>query len=285
MVKLNISLEKCENCNKCVDICPEGIFKKHSPVPKITSKEHCMSCGQCSMICPTSAITHENYSKKQLHSMNPELNASPEQIMQIIKSRRSTRAFQNKKISPSIIEKIIEAANFAPSAKNKQTTRYVVVTNPEILKSITEITFNFMKEAVKLFNNTNFISSVNPDEAKVFLQIKPSYEHIIESYECGYDLILHNAPTVIFFHAEKSALSAEVNANLALENASLMSTALGIGSFYAGYITGASIRTEFINKLINIPPQNQVYAVLAIGHPKYEFKKWADKNQTQIKWI
>lgn len=285
MVKLEINLEKCENCNRCVDICPEGIFNKHEIKPEIKGIEYCMSCGHCTIICPKAAINHESYPEIKIHSIKPELNASAEQIMELIQTRRSIRAFQDKKIPQSVIEKIIEAANFAPSAKNKQNTRYVVVIDENTLKSIAEITFNFMKEAIKLFNNPDFISSVDPDEAKIFLQIKPSYEHIVKAYGDGNDLILHNAPAVIFLHAEKGALSVEVNANLALQNASLMGSAMGIGSFYAGYVTGASNRADFISKLLGIPDNHQIQAALAIGYPKYKFKNWMNKNPPQIKWI
>jgi len=142
-----------------------------------------------------------------------------------------------------------------------------------------------MKEAIKLFNNPDFISSVDKDEAKVFLQIKLAYQHIVNAYEQGDDLILHNAQALIFFYAEREALSAEVNANLALQNASLMSYALGIGSFYAGYITGVSNRTEFVSKLLELLDNHQIQSVMAIGYTKYHFKNWMNKNPPQIKWI
>lgn len=285
MIKLEINTEKCENCNRCVDICPERIFKKHKEVPEILGREYCMSCGQCVIICPKSAINHVNYPEDRIHPIKPEIKASAGQIIDLIRTRRSIRAFKNKKVPQSLIEKIIEAANFAPSAKNMQTNRYVVVQDKNTLKTISEITFNFMKEAINLFNNPDFLSSVDPDEAKVFLQIKPAYDHIVKAYENGYDLILHNANALLFFHAEKGALSAEVNANLAFENATLMSSALGLGSFYAGYITGASNRTEFISKLLELPDDYQIQVVMAIGYPKYQFNSWMDKNPPKIKWI
>lgn len=64
-----------------------------------------------------------------------------------------------------------------------------------------------------------------------------------------------------------------------------MSAGIGLGNFYVGYITGASNRTEYINKLLNIPNSHEIHAVLAIGYQKYSFKQWMDKKQPLIKWI
>jgi len=64
-----------------------------------------------------------------------------------------------------------------------------------------------------------------------------------------------------------------------------MSSCIGLGSFYAGYITGASSRTEYIGKLLNIHDSHEIHAVLAVGYPKYSFKQWMDKKQPVVKWI
>lgn len=284
MAKVEINQELCANCNRCVEICPEGIIKQNN-VLDIVSMEYCMSCGHCVSICPTKAINHRNFPKNSIHAIDSDLKVSSDSVLELLRTRRSIRAFKDKKVPKAYLEKIIDAANFAPSAKNKQTTEYIIVQDENTLEAVVTITFNFMKEAIKLFNNSAFLSSVDPDEAKVFSQIKPAYEHIVDKYEYGSELILHNAPALLFFHAKKGALSAEVNANLALHNAAIMSAGLGLGSFYAGYITGASSRTDYIVKLLNIDDDHQIHAVLAIGYPKYQFKNWMDKKPPAVKWI
>ncbi len=51
MNKFKINHELCENCDKCVEICPEGIIKPNNEVPEIVDGEYCMSCRQCVSIC------------------------------------------------------------------------------------------------------------------------------------------------------------------------------------------------------------------------------------------
>ncbi|MDD3403337.1 MAG: nitroreductase family protein [Hespellia sp.] len=55
-----------------------------------------------------------------------------------IKTRRSIRKFTEQKIEKEIIEQMIEAASYAPSWKNTQTTRYIVLSNEEKKKQIAD---------------------------------------------------------------------------------------------------------------------------------------------------
>ncbi|MCI8608286.1 MAG: nitroreductase [Firmicutes bacterium] len=53
-----------------------------------------------------------------------------------IKERRSIRKFQDKKVPHEIIEEIVNVAAFAPSWKNTQIARYIVVEDPEKIAAI-----------------------------------------------------------------------------------------------------------------------------------------------------
>jgi len=48
-------------------------------------------------------------------------------VMEAIKSRYSVRRYKNKPVEEEKLNKILEAGRFAPSAKNRQEWRYVVV--------------------------------------------------------------------------------------------------------------------------------------------------------------
>jgi nitroreductase len=59
--------------------------------------------------------------------------------IEVIKLRRSIREYKAKPIPKDILEKIVDAAGFAPTARNVQPWEFVVVTKPETLKKIGEI--------------------------------------------------------------------------------------------------------------------------------------------------
>ena len=58
------------------------------------------------------------------------------QLLEIIRSRRSVRKFKDAPIDREVIEKVIDAGNHAPSPGNLQQWRFVVIREAEILAGI-----------------------------------------------------------------------------------------------------------------------------------------------------
>jgi len=57
-------------------------------------------------------------------------------LWEAINGRRSVRAFLDRPVERDIFERLLEAAIWAPSGGNAQTWRFVVVTEPERIRSI-----------------------------------------------------------------------------------------------------------------------------------------------------
>ena len=52
---------------------------------------------------------------------------SPDELLQFLRDRRSLRHFEARALPPACIEKLLEAATWAPSAHNRQPWRFVVI--------------------------------------------------------------------------------------------------------------------------------------------------------------
>jgi len=63
-------------------------------------------------------------------------------ILEVIKTRRSVRKYKPKAISDEDLEKILTAAQLAPSAGNKQPWRFIVVRDKETKEKLGEIARN-----------------------------------------------------------------------------------------------------------------------------------------------
>ncbi len=59
-------------------------------------------------------------------------------IIEIIKQRRSIRSFERKQISDKDMHTILECAMCAPSARNQQKWRFIVVDKKEILQELSQ---------------------------------------------------------------------------------------------------------------------------------------------------
>ena len=54
-------------------------------------------------------------------------------ILEFIKSRRSTRKFTDKEIEAEKLNQILEAGRYAPSGGNSQSTHFLVIRNKDVL--------------------------------------------------------------------------------------------------------------------------------------------------------
>jgi hypothetical protein len=131
----------------------------------------------------------------------------------------------------------------------------------------------------------------NRDSAESGLHEIPGFKRIIQMFESGADPILKDAPALLAFHAKRTIGYAGVNAQLALQNASLVAHSLGIGHFYTGWVLApcraplARSWNRRMQGLIGIPPENELYGALALGYPILEFKQMIERNAPRIIWV
>lgn len=57
-------------------------------------------------------------------------------LLDVIKGRRSIRRFKKRDIPREYLEKIMEAARWAPSAGNLQSRKFLIVKNPQLKNEI-----------------------------------------------------------------------------------------------------------------------------------------------------
>ena len=56
MVEHNVDVEKCTECETCVDICPVGVYEMKDGKSVVVNLEDCLICRACEMQCPEGAI-------------------------------------------------------------------------------------------------------------------------------------------------------------------------------------------------------------------------------------
>jgi nitroreductase len=63
-------------------------------------------------------------------------------FLELNKQRRSIRDYSDKPIPHDVLEKIVDAARFAPTARGVEPWEFIVITAPEKLKKIAELAEN-----------------------------------------------------------------------------------------------------------------------------------------------
>lgn len=297
MYEISINTEICEKCGLCAKVCPTALFNQveTGKIPSIDDRsENCIGCGQCNAICPSGAITHSGF--PTTGSKDAPLAAMPtaEQVQMLLKTRRSIRAFRDKKLPTNVIEKIIDGARYAPSGHNSQSTQYLVVQDEAVLNEVSAVVIEYLKFEIKRFSNPFFKAmaiAADRKKAESGLHEIPGFKRKVKMFESGEDPILHHAPALLVFHAPRYIGFADVNAQLALQNASLMAHALGIGHFYTGWVLApvrapmAAAWNRRIPDMLGIPSGNKLYGALAMGFPIPKFKPMIERKQAVVQWV
>jgi nitroreductase len=176
-------------------------------------------------------------------------------IIDAIKSRRSIRKFHTKSIDRAIIEKIIEAGILAPSAKNRQPWKFIVVENEAKNEMIIKI-----REGLENMKSGGALS----EEFRKYIS---GAENTVK--------IMEDAPVTIFVinTRNKMVLNQTVEkkffelANLqsigaAIENMVLAALEYGIGSLWINDIYFAY---DELGKWLNT--EQQIIAAISFGFP------------------
>lgn len=166
--------------------------------------------------------------------------ASDKDFTQILKSRRSTRVFQIKKLDTEILEQLVEAAKWAPTACNRQGLRFLFVMD-EALKKIVSSTisggYQFAHKAPVIL---------------VVLADKRDYRYPDERFTPYQD------------------------AAAAIQNLLLMTEYLGIGACWCTYTSYSSVwREKEIRKLLHLPPHMLICGAVPLGWPGQNMDKCA----------
>ena len=290
MQKININADKCKKDGACVQVCPKRIFvqKETNTLPDILNEDLCIACGHCVAICPHGAVSHVDFPEGKVIAVHKETLPSYEQVLEMARSRRSRRAFKNKPVERDLIEKVIEAARFAPSAENVQSTQYIVVQDKAVMGKIVDLTTDYLIKIAKQLKNPfirRFLRMAAGRELEAAIENIAIFERVISEVRSGNDVILCGAPVLLLFYGDKAATFASVNANLALQNASFAAESLGLGNFYTGFVVATCDRDQRIQSILEISKTHKIYAGLALGHPKYNYKNWMERRPAHITWI
>jgi nitroreductase len=150
-------------------------------------------------------------------------------LLEIIKNRRSIRVFKKQDIPPDIIEKLLEAARWAPSAGNVQPWAFVVVSSQKMKQSLSMAAFG-----QKTLEEASVVIVVCADEKLA----EQSYGVRGKSLFCLQDTAA------------------------AIQNILLTAYSLGLGSCWIG-----AFKEDEIKKAIKAPKEMRPIAMIPIGYP------------------
>lgn len=187
------------------------------------------------------------------------------EVLRAIKTRRSVRTYEPRKVPREVITAIIEAGNQAPSAMNSQPWRFVVVEDEGLHKKLIEVAVPRAKSLLETIKTTN------PER----------YEIIKRRYEELEDPIYYSAPVIIFVIGRGTY--ADLSCPLACANIMLAAFSLGLGSCWVHF--GSLVtEDEEIRKVLDLREDEKIFGPIVVGYPK-SIPEPPPKRAPEIKWL
>lgn len=205
-----------------------------------------------------------------------------EPLLEVMKHRRAVRGYQNKPVPMEIIEKLLEAARWAPSGANSQPWEFIVVTDEHDTRAIGEMYVDYF-DRMYGSKDPGF-----PVDTKRWMLKVPVYLIPLADVrmKLAYPQIDNETqPEEIFHHSIGGAV---LNIWLAATTFGLATTSASTFSFHQ----------QKLKKMFDIPDNYYIPCTLPIGYPvtyqetryrkevkefthygKYDRSRWLDDQQ------
>ena len=270
MSVVGIDQEKCTKCGLCIQECGRGYFSKKKGDMRFNERLNtCNLCGHCIAVCPEDAILTEGIDNIETFPGidSPDTIANYDTIFRLIRAKRSMRRYMNKKVPKESIEKIFEAMRYAPSASNARAWRYLIVSDPEKMKKVSD-------EIIKV--NYLYMGFQSGEQALQY------FESIGRS-------IFYNAPHLIILYyksIEKNPIMIGLKANdagIALTYGMLAAESLGLGTCWIGMVQGAVSANRDILKILGI--RGYVLGAFTLGFPAVIYRRTVPRAPLKIQGL
>lgn len=173
------------------------------------------------------------------------------EFAEIIKKRRSCRAFKDTPVTDEQIQMLLEAAHWAPSPHNEQPFQFVAVTDAALKSQIQKVSMAAKQTVVD--NNG------------------PGW---VEKYSMNF---LSNCPLmmVVLYDPDKGGLGGYFNnshgalmaTSAGIQNMILTATDIGLGSLWFTFFNPDEIKS-----ILRVPEEIKVAGIILLGQPAMEPK-------------
>lgn len=164
---------------------------------------------------------------------------------ELLLQRRSVRNYKDKPVPKETIMSIIKESTYAPSSGNEQPWKFIIITNRELMNSISdEAKLNLLQ---RIASNPN-------DYAK-------KYENILKKENYN---IFYNAPCLVFIVGDRHMKNTKINCTLAASYLMMSATAKNLATSWINFGIYISHNTQM---QLGISDDYEIVAPIVIGYP------------------
>lgn len=244
----------------------------------IRSREHiCLVCGQCMAVCRSKAVTVSGLSYEKDFAALPVTGPGMKEFTDLISSRRSVRNFKDKTVPEDLVLQILESISYAPNGAAPDKVEITIINNRRKIEEALPPIEHFLDNIVRWMESPLMRFFIKRKSDKETFHTLKNHLYPIAAqgnYKLEFgDRITRHAPALIIFHAERGAEAHTHNSLIYCTYVMLAAHAMGMGTCMIGIVPAAINQVKEVREHFRIPVENEAIIALAIGYPKYKYKR------------
>jgi ferredoxin len=283
--EVSIDRALCTNCGLCAKVCfGAPLVMRDGSLCVVPDRMFgCIACGACLAVCPTEAITiagRDLSSADVLGMPERDGRASYDQLMALLRARRSCRRFTSADVSEQDLALILETASTAPMGVPPSDVGVLVVSGREKVRALRVDLVewlvsvrNWLKPTIPLIRP--FVSKLEYEQMRDFLV--PAVDMIRDTEE---DWLLYDAPLFLFFYGCGGADPADPM--VAATYAMVAAESLGLGTCMLGFAPFPFRYSRKVRDRWRLPHKIQAGLCVIVGHPATRPKRGLRRRFAQV---
>lgn len=292
-----IDAEKCIGCELCVKVCPSGTISMQDGKARVTG-DRSLQCGHCMAVCPVAAVRVEAIDAQSLVFNSFDLSRhwlapgdfDTAHLVQLMASRRSCRNYTDQAVERSILEDLVKIGTTAPSATNSQKWTFTVLPDRVAVDAFGQRIAEFFRKLNQLAEKRLLCKLLKlfgkpalDDYYRDFYQTVTDGLKEWELY--GRDRLFHGATAVIVVASKPGGSCPLEDALLATQNLLLAAHCMGLGTCLVGYAVEAMKYDTGIQQFLNMPNDETVCSVIAIGYPDETYEGLTGRKKVVMRYF
>lgn len=300
--------DKCNQCGLCMENCPFRAWEKNEAgLPVMKDPHECFSCYNCMVACPNDAISivepyhvDSGFWETDSRPLPAVMPLEPKDefgnptkwnaIEEAIFNRRSVRNYKDKPVPDHLIQRVLEAGRFAPSAGNCQPWKFIVITDKALIKEMDQVTTNLLTFMYNGYIDDKGVKNLVPMIEGPPLSVAGVDPRVILG---GMGTIVKNkeppslnAPAVIILLGdERSIASPDLNVGICGMAMNMVANTIGIKCCWNGFMAAGINFFQPLKKKLGVKNPWRAITSICLGYPRFKQEGIVPREYRPVTWF